>query len=391
MKYLFTLLFALALIINVEAQDTGIQFSHTDWATTLQQAKAEDKLIFVDCYTDWCGPCKWMTANVFPDDAVGNYYNEKFINVKIDMEKGEGILFAKAYDIRAYPTLMFINAKGEMVHKALGSRPVEDFLTLGIAANDPDQQVGTLMARYEKGERDADFLKNYASAAKGADIENAGDVALDYLASQDDWLTEENMDFIYNMADYYDMDSKLFQYISKNRSAFQKAIGASEVDQRLKYGPYVKIARNKEATDDDMIAAYKAVFPNQYMQFVDEHKMNKLMRANDEEGKAAFFTAAINYMEKYKPEDHMQLNSIAWRFYELTDKPELLEKARAWALKSVTLDSNYMNNDTLAAICFKLKEKDMAAKHAMIAIELAKQDGNEAKETIELLEKINAL
>jgi len=96
MKYLFTLLFALALTINIEAQDTGIQFVHTDWETTLKKAKEEDKLIFVDCYTDWCGPCKWMSANVFPDEKVAALYNDKFINVKINMEKGEGILFAKA-------------------------------------------------------------------------------------------------------------------------------------------------------------------------------------------------------------------------------------------------------------------------------------------------------
>ncbi len=391
MKYLFTLFFALALIINVEAQDTGIQFSHTDWETTLQKAKEEDKLIFVDCYTDWCGPCKWMSANVFPDQAVGDYYNENFINVKIDMEKGEGILFAKAYGIRAYPTLMFIDAKGNMVHKALGGRPAEKFVALGQAANDPDQQVGTLMARYDEGERSADFLKNYASAANAADLDNAADVAVEYLASQDDWMTEDNMAFIYEMADYYNSDSELFRYIKDNRKAFQDAMGASDVDARLKMGPYMKLRKNKEATKEDVITAYKAVFPKDYMRFADEHQVNKLMYSKDEKEQEAFFTAAVDFMDTYKSEDWRQLNSFAWRFYELTDKPELLEKARAWAKKSVDADSNYMNNDTLAAICYKLKEKDMAAKHAMIAIELAKKDGDEAKETKELLEKINAM
>lgn len=392
MKYLFTLIFAVALFINVEAQDTGIQFAHTDWATALEQAKEQDKLIFVDAYTDWCGPCKWMTANVFPDEAVGDYYNDKFINVKIDMEKGEGILFAKAYNVRAFPTLLFIDAKGNMVHKALGSRPAEDFLTLGTAANDPEQQVGTLQSRYEKGEKAPEFLKNYASAAKDANIDDAADVALEYLASQEDWMTADNMQFIYDMADFYEMDSKLFKHIVENRSAFQATIGANEVDSRLKYGPYVKLARNKDATQEDVVAAYKEVFPNEYKRYVAEHNMNMLSRkTKDDAGKAAYMAAAVEFMEKYPSDDHNQLNSIAWRFYEITDDVAMLTKARAWAKKSVDMDSNYMNNDTLAAICFKLKEKDMAAKHAMIAIELAKKDGDEAKETKELLDKINAL
>ena len=78
-------------------------------------------------------------------------------------------------------------------------------------------------------------------------------------------------------------------------------------------------------------------------------------------------------------------------FYEITDDPVYLGKARAWAKKSVDLESTYSNNETLAAIYFKLKEKDLTAKHAQIAIELAKKDGDKAKETKELLEKINAM
>ena len=47
-------------------------------------------MIFLDAYASWCGPCKMLQKNVFTKKAVGDFYNSKFINVKMDMEKGEG-------------------------------------------------------------------------------------------------------------------------------------------------------------------------------------------------------------------------------------------------------------------------------------------------------------
>ena len=59
--------------------------------TTLEQAsakaKAENKLIFLDCFTQWCGPCKKMSREVFPQEKVGAAMNPKFVSLKIDMER----------------------------------------------------------------------------------------------------------------------------------------------------------------------------------------------------------------------------------------------------------------------------------------------------------------
>ncbi|GAH00631.1 unnamed protein product, partial [marine sediment metagenome] len=68
----------------------GINFNVHSFEEAIKTAKAENKLIFVDAYTTWCGPCKWMSKNVFTEGKVGDYFNESFVNVKIDMEKGEG-------------------------------------------------------------------------------------------------------------------------------------------------------------------------------------------------------------------------------------------------------------------------------------------------------------
>lgn len=118
--------------------DAGIEFFHGTWNETLAAAKKQKKLIFVDAYAVWCGPCKYMSNNVFPDAKVGEFFNKNFVSYKFDMEKGEGPQFSSKYKITAYPTLLFINADGEVVYRTMGARDVNGFIKLGeeaLAAN----------------------------------------------------------------------------------------------------------------------------------------------------------------------------------------------------------------------------------------------------------------
>ncbi len=109
----------------------GINFFQGTWEEVLAAAKKQKKLIFVDAYAVWCGPCKYMANNVFTDKGVGEYFNKNFINYKFDMEKGEGPTFASKYQITAYPTLLFINAGGEVSYRQMGARDVAGFIKLG--------------------------------------------------------------------------------------------------------------------------------------------------------------------------------------------------------------------------------------------------------------------
>ena len=115
---------------NPVAED-GINFFNGTWAEAKAEAKKTGKLIFVDAYAAWCGPCKWMAANSFPDKNVGAFFNKNFINVKMDMEKGEGKGLASSFGIRAYPTLLFIDGNGKTVNKSEGALDAASLLTLG--------------------------------------------------------------------------------------------------------------------------------------------------------------------------------------------------------------------------------------------------------------------
>jgi thiol:disulfide interchange protein len=114
--------------LHAIAQNREISFKEADWKSQLATAKKDNKIIFFDAYTSWCGPCKMMAKDIFTRDSVADLFNQTFLNVKYDMEKGEGPELQKKYGVSAYPTYLFINADGEVVHKIVGSMPAKEFI-----------------------------------------------------------------------------------------------------------------------------------------------------------------------------------------------------------------------------------------------------------------------
>ncbi len=112
----------------------GIKFFHGTLKEAKVKAKKENKLIFIDCYTTWCGPCKSMAKKTFVNKEVGDYFNKNFICLKMDMEEEEGVNTASIYAIEAYPTYLFIDFKGDVKHRDLGYIDSESFIEVGKMA-----------------------------------------------------------------------------------------------------------------------------------------------------------------------------------------------------------------------------------------------------------------
>lgn len=140
MKKLFYLLaiplFLLSTAMNNipsdnENTNSGIQFQKGKWNEVLELAKKENKLVFLDIYASWCDPCKLLKSRTFPDAEVGEFFNSNFINYAIDAEKGEGIALAKKYQVSGYPTLLFVDAAGNLVAKTMGFHNADELLEVG--------------------------------------------------------------------------------------------------------------------------------------------------------------------------------------------------------------------------------------------------------------------
>lgn len=178
---------------NLYAQ--GISFEKgLFWNQVLQKAKAENKYILVDCYATWCGPCKYMDKSVYPNDTVGNFYNEKFISVKVQMDtsksdngfiKGwysDASMLKNKYKVSAFPTYLFFTPNGDIIHRDVGEKRPKEFITVGAEALNPDKQYYRMLERYRRNEIDAVDVTPLVRKVKYVEGEElAGKIANDYI------------------------------------------------------------------------------------------------------------------------------------------------------------------------------------------------------------------
>ena len=116
---------------EIKSDEKGIVFTPGTWSEILKKAKAEKKVIFFDAYTTWCGPCKLLQKNVFTRADVAEVFNKSFINVKFDMESGEGPKLAQKYPLEGYPTLFFIDPDGKVVQQVIGYQNPDALIKIG--------------------------------------------------------------------------------------------------------------------------------------------------------------------------------------------------------------------------------------------------------------------
>lgn len=211
----------------------GIEFTDGNWQQVLEKAKSENKIIFMDCYTSWCAPCKQMAKTVFTDPEVAAFFNEKFVNVKVDMEKGEGKDLKDRYEVSAYPTLNFIGTDGEIAHCVVGGVNANELLKqAGIALS--GKGLTSMNVAYQSGNRTPGFIQEYLTALDLANRkEDAEKVTLDYFTTLDKSKLKEKE--CWNLFAKYinDVNSEVFAYVYDNRAEFCTLFGDKEVKRKI--------------------------------------------------------------------------------------------------------------------------------------------------------------
>lgn len=116
---------------NGNLVEKGIHFENENWSEILHKAKREDKLVFLNLYASWCGPCKMMKMYTLSNKEVGGFFNENYINVSLDGEKGKGLEIMTKYNLRSFPSYLFIDGEDKVVAHITGYFPPKDFLIIG--------------------------------------------------------------------------------------------------------------------------------------------------------------------------------------------------------------------------------------------------------------------
>lgn len=392
MKNVLLIILATFTLSSINAQK-GIQFIEgKSWDEVLNIAEQQNKIVFLDAYTTWCGPCRKMSRDVFPLQSVASIYNDRFVNVKMDMEKGFGVQVAKKYGIRAFPTLLFVDANGEVLHRVAGYQDEKGMIALANAATNPTFQLAAMRKRYLSGERDANFLYQYAYATKNAmEDRSYFKIAQQYLNTQEDWSLEKNMRFILDFVSR--TDTKTFDYLISNRSAFDSKFGEREVTRTVERLVSTRIDQllslkngEEQKMFDEASDIFNKAYPHKATGLTASFKMTYYRNGGDRKN---FALAAIEYVENMPEISADELSDIAYTFYRVIEDQDQLKLALKWSKKALKMQKDVDFYETTAALYHKLEKVRKSKKYIKKGIKYAKSVDENYDNLTQFLERIN--
>lgn len=380
-------LFALSLT-SLHAE--GIRFFEGTWDEAVAEAKRLDRIIFVDAYAVWCGPCKKMAADVFPDDKVGEFYNKNFINLKLDAEKGEGLKFREKYPISAFPTLFYIDYTGEVVQQVKGAQQIDGFIELGKKALTKIDRSQQYVAAYESGGRDPELVLNYVRALNKAG-KSSIKISNEYLRSQKDLSTPFNLRFILEAA--AEADSRIFDLLIERRTAIEALESAQVVKDRIREACEATAQkalefRNRELLEE-AIAKMKKYYPEKAAAFRMSMEMDYWSAMGDVD---KYIAACQQYAKTEAAKDEKALMGLGGALaQQFGHQPKAMQAAENFSKMAADKSTDYKTHLNYAGILMRNGKKDKALEAAQKALEMAKPHGDQAVRMVEFqIQQLNS-
>jgi len=331
---MFLMLSVMALLFTpTGVYSQGMIFFEGSWSEVQAKAKAEGKNIFVDAYTDWCGPCKMMAKQVFPLPEVGNFYNKNYINYKLNMEKGDGVDFAKTFQVGVYPSYLFFNASGFLLHRTVGYKQGPQFIADGAAALDTTRQLITNIRKYQAGNRSADVLYNLSIGLSEAGAPDAN-IEGEYWKTQtgDLMYSAQNFNLLSRKASGYRGEE--FRFLLQQRERFAAVLSDTEVNTFLSSTlfralQYAVGNGMKPLTDSvmDDLKTFKSPFREEYLAYAE------VIRNAGSADRDQYYNLVIAYMDTYGYKDEERLYAYSQELLS-TNRADIAASVLRWLEKA---------------------------------------------------------
>lgn len=353
------------------AQQKGVRFeTGLSWKQLKEKSRSENKYLFVDCMATWCGPCKMMDRVVYTNDSVRDVMSQNFIAVKVQMDTSknddsqtkswysDASAIAKAYEITAYPTFLFFSPKGELVHKGVGYKDVQEFITLSLDALNPKRQYLTLVRDYEQGRKDYAVMPSLANKAiLIGDSSLAKKIADDYINNyllrleNEKLYTRGNMEFLLLFAG--SPSTKGFKFLYEHAERVSKVLNDSTgvksfivtVISKAEIDPAIISAAQSSADSPDwqsLRAAIKSKYNEYYADrtVIDAKARWYAWKKNWPE----FTKNTVQYLNKFGADlNNFDINDRAWNVFPYVADKKELEDVIYWMEKVVKTETDSTN------------------------------------------------
>jgi thioredoxin-related protein len=380
----------LILVLVVLVGQAQTKFFEGTWKEAFAEAKKQDKYLFIDCYTDWCGWCKVADKKTFPDKVVGEILNTYFISVKVDMEQGEGVSLARKYRVTGFPCYLMFSPDGTLAKKMVGymENPEEFAAEVKKPMDDTDRPSypSKLM---DKTAFPGFYIKAFSDkGSEGKRVNPKQEVVNEWLTKQRDLFSEEAWSVMYRFPLSKDNAEKFLSRIKSYVKLYGKVEVMHVVGQIA--GQKLDVAIESKDRKDLKVT----------LEFIDKYM------SEDKEDTKAYFNlrffegikdwlgyakTAQNMIDKRGLKNHLSgVNNYSWTIYENATDENVLSMAIGWMSNVVKLDPQYMYLDTYAALYYKIGKHDEALTWADKAISVGKDNDEDVEETKGLRDQIKA-
>lgn len=362
---IFCLFFFFLFIPNGIAQN-NFKFDESNYETILQKSKTEKKPIFLMLYATWCPHCAIMKSEVLQDTVVTNLLSKNYISAWQDVDKAEGIVLKKKFNITSLPAFIFLDSNENELYRLKGEYKTQAFIAEIQNALNPKQQLPYLDKIFMSDPSNTQKWLNYMNVLKkGRDRINLSEKANIYLKTQTDeqLVSETNWSIISNCVT--DILSREFQYVLQHKAAFEAITSPLRVERKINnivselLSPYTETL--------DTINYYKQ---RKIAQTIHTQKTDSLIFRYDltiaERTKnwKNYQKTTIESTEKSAWQDAAYLKEISQNYLlHITDVPSL-KYAIKWTHRSLELNNSYDGNLLLSNLYLKINDKKSAIEMA---------------------------
>ncbi|MRT94724.1 thioredoxin fold domain-containing protein [Ancylomarina sp. 16SWW S1-10-2] len=356
------LVLSLALVmLSLQGISQGIEFFDGKYEDALIKAKEENKPLFIDFYTSWCGPCKLLKKNIFPQKSVGDFFNKSFVCFKLQVDKKgtnhEEI--AKKFNITVYPTLMWIDKEEKLLHLSLGYKEADALIKEAKLVFDENKRVGTCIEKWNNGDRSFNVGIKYFAFNRNSKGEFE-----DYFEglSQEEKLDESFLTILTVIN--WKKDGKVFDFLVKHRDHYKKICSSDLVENTIDYNIKSEL-KEKYSTDafDEVVNKYRSLGLKEIDFLVKQIEYRDFL---DKKDFTSFLNSAKEFINLYALKNPTLYEDLVFDLYGV-DRGSFPKNANfniaiKWANDFKEISSNEADFGLIKFVAYVVAEKPIEAK-----------------------------